>query len=140
VTAEAIAMDIRPLSHAVAVSPQLQPEDLEAARARGFRSILCNRPDQEEPGQPPFEVLAQAADAAGLVARYQPIRPGQIGPADVAEFQRSLAELPGPVLAYCRTGTRCATLWARAQTEARSMTRPEVLQATRNAGYELQGL
>lgn len=131
-------MDIRRLSHDVSVSLQLQPADLAAVRARGFRSIVCNRPDQEESGQIPFEAVAKAAAELGLVARHQPVVPGQIGPADVADFQRALAELPGPVLAYCRTGTRCAILWARAQTEARSMTRPEVLQAARNAGYELQ--
>jgi sulfide:quinone oxidoreductase len=133
-------MDIRTLSHDLAASPQIQPGDVESIKARGFRSILCNRPDQEDDGQPGFAAIAQAAARLGIEARFQPVLSGQIGAEDVAEFRRALDGLPAPVLAYCRTGTRCAILWARAQADAGFMTPSEVLSATRRAGYELTGL
>jgi sulfide:quinone oxidoreductase len=133
-------MDIRTLSHDLSVSPQIRVEDLQAIQARGFRSILCNRPDQEDDDQPSFDEIARAARRLGLEAHFQPVMSGQVDADDVDDFRQAIDELPGPVLAYCRTGTRCAILWARAQAGAGSMTVPEVLAATRHAGYELQGL
>ncbi|HQR90000.1 MAG TPA: sulfur transferase domain-containing protein, partial [Caulobacter sp.] len=59
-------MDIRPLDEALSASPQIAPEDLPAIAAQGFRSVISNRPDGEEPGQPSAEALRQAAEAAGL--------------------------------------------------------------------------
>lgn len=132
-------MDIRTISQDLAVSPQIQPDELERICARGFRSILCNRPDLEDSEQPAFEAIAQAARQLGLEVCFQPIIPGEIGACEVAEFREALERLPAPVLAYCRTGTRSATLWARAQSGAGLMTVPEVLDVARRAGYELQG-
>ena len=57
-------MDIRPLDEALSASPQIAPEDLPAIAAQGFRSVISNRPDGEEPGQPSSEDLRQAAEAA----------------------------------------------------------------------------
>ncbi|MEN3974353.1 TIGR01244 family sulfur transferase [Emcibacter sp. SYSU 3D8] len=97
------------------VSPQLPPDRLAELASRGFRSVICNRPDGEEPGQPSAETMRAAAEAAGLQFTAIPVVGGAIGDADVARMAAALAELPRPILAYCRSGARSAKLWELAQ-------------------------
>ena len=44
----------------------------------------------------------------------------------------------GPILAYCRTGTRSISLWAL--TEAKTLDTDAVLSATKQAGYDLSAM
>jgi len=131
-------MDIRPLTDTLSVSPQIAPSDLATLAARGFRTVINNRPDGEEPGQPTSAAIAAAAAAAGLAYRHIPVVPGQLQEAQVDGFAEALATLPGPTLAYCRTGTRSATLWALQA--ARRLPADSVLASAREAGYDLSGL
>lgn len=108
-------MPIQSLSPNFAVSPQIAVEDLPAIAAAGFKSVICNRPDGEDPGQPSFATVAQAAAKAGLQARHLPVVSGQFGQAEVAATAQLLKELPQPVLAYCRSGARSTNLWQLAQ-------------------------
>lgn len=119
------------------VSPQIAADDLAAIQAAGFRSVLCNRPDGEEPQQPDFAVIEAAAKAAGLEVRYQPVVSGRLTQEDVDGFQAAMDALPGPVFAYCRSGTRCIMLWALAESGKRPM--PEVIEIARQAGCNLGG-
>ncbi len=96
------------LSHELSASPQIGIADVVDAKAAGFRSILCLRPDGEGPGQPPFSAIATEAQQQGLESRYVPIVPGKMGDADVAAFRRAVAELPKPILGYCASGRRVA--------------------------------
>ncbi|ALJ07224.1 MAG: TIGR01244 family phosphatase [Brevundimonas sp.] len=131
-------MDIRPLDEALSASPQIAPEDLPAIAAQGFRSVISNRPDGEEPGQPSAEDLRQAAEAAGLAFAHVPVVGGAISDQDVADFREALANLPQPVFGFCRTGTRTTTLWALANAGAQT---PENLIArAKSAGYDLGAL
>jgi len=111
--------------------------DIEAIRAAGFRSIICNRPNGEEPGQPDFSVIEAAAKAKGLDIRYQPVGVGGLHQEDISAFADLIDELPSPVLAYCRSGTRCIVLWAHAESSKRPL--DEVLELARKAGYNLGG-
>lgn len=129
-------MDIRKLDENVSVSPQLRPEEITELATLGFRSVICNRPDGEEPGQPGFAEIEAAARQHGLEARFVPVISGALRPEDVAAFDEALRELPGPVLAYCRSGTRSAMLWALAQAGRRPA--DELLAAARRAGYDLE--
>ena len=113
-------MDIRPLDEALSASPQIAPEDLPAIAAQGFRSVISNRPDGEEPGQPSAEELRQAAEAAGLAFAHVPVIGGAISDQDVVDFREALADLPQPVFGFCRTGTRTTSLWALANADAES--------------------
>ncbi|AND70317.1 hypothetical protein ATSB10_28630 [Dyella thiooxydans] len=131
-------MDIRPLTDTLSVSPQITPSDLAKLAAQGFRTVINNRPDGEEPGQPASAAMAQAAAAAGLEYRYIPVVPGQLPDALVDGFADALAGLPGPTLAYCRTGTRSTTLWALQA--ARQQPADAVLARARGAGYDLSAL
>ncbi len=131
-------MDIKNISPDLAVSPQILADDVKALKEAGFRSIICNRPDGEGADQPTFPEIEQAAQKAGLEARYVPVTSGRVEDEDVWAFGRALRELPKPTLAYCRSGTRSATLWSLSQAGAMPMA--DILGATRLAGYDMSGV
>lgn len=106
---------INALSADFAVAPQLGPDDMAAVAAAGFKSVIINRPDYEGgPSQPSAEQVMAAAREAGLRCEYQPVVSGAMTSDDVARFSELLQTLPSPVLAYCRTGTRCTVLYRAA--------------------------
>jgi len=131
-------MEPKALTAELSVSEQVQPGDVRAVKAAGFRTIICNRPDGEGPDQPTFEEIAMAARKEGLEIVYLPVDPSMVKDEDAADFDKALAELPGPVLAFCRTGTRCATLWSLGQAGKRSLA--DILAATKAAGYDMSGV
>ena len=86
----------------------------EAARA-GFHSVVNNRPDFEYgPDQPTNAAIEAAALAAGLEYRFLPVGPSSQTPEQIAAFAQLLAELPRPILAFCRSGNRSANLFLQA--------------------------
>ena len=131
-------MDPRKLSEAYSVSPQIMPEDIPEIAKSGFRALMCNRPDGEEHGQPDYDRVAQAAAEAGLEVRWVPIVSGRVTQEDLQAFGEALAEMPAPMLAYCRSGTRCAMLWTI--TQFGTLSDQEILNATSGAGYDMAGL
>ena len=131
--------DFRPVTPDFAVAPQIEPEDLAEAAARGFRLVINNRPDGEAPDQPPSAQMQAAAEAAGLAYRYIPVRGGP-GPAEVEAVLTALAEAEGPVLAYCRSGTRSIVTWSVGQAAGGARDRAELIRLGREAGYELSGV
>lgn len=104
-------MDLNHLSRTFATSPQIQPSDLAALAAAGFRGIINNRPDGEGPDQPSSDEIEAEARRHGLLYRHIPVVPGQATDADARAFAAVLNEADGPVLAFCRTGNRAAGLW-----------------------------
>jgi len=131
-------MDIRQITPDYAVSPQIQAQDIPDIKAAGFRSIMCNRPDGEEFGQPEFDAIAQAAREAGLEVRSVPIVSGMVTPQAAQDFGTALDDMPKPMLAYCRSGTRCTMLWSIANHG--KMRGEDIINATQNAGYDMAGL
>lgn len=131
-------MDIKKLNDEVEVSGQISPADVPALAARGIRALICNRPDGEAAGQPAARDLEQAAAAHGLAFRSIPFTSGAQTPADVEAFARALDELPKPVLAYCRSGLRSASIWAMAEAGRRPV--DELIAAAAGAGYDLSRL
>lgn len=108
-------MQYRQLTEDYAVSPQISVADVAEIKAAGFKSVICNRPDNEDPGQPSAGEIEQAVRAAGLEFRWIPVISGGMTPDDVAAQADALDELPAPVFAYCRSGTRCTNLLAGVQ-------------------------
>jgi len=102
------------LTDRVAVAAQLAPADIATAAAAGFTTIVNNRPDDEVPGQPAGAAIAAAASAAGLHYVAIPVDHYGIDAAQIDATAAVLSAAAGPVLAYCRSGTRSATLWALA--------------------------
>ncbi|MGE3295809.1 MAG: TIGR01244 family sulfur transferase [Porticoccaceae bacterium] len=120
------------------VAGQITVADLKQAAAEGFTTIINNRPDGEEPGQPPAAQIEAAARAAGLAYVHQPVVGTNITDTDVATFGRLIEATPGKILAHCRTGTRCTMLWVLSQAGTQT---PDALLATaRRAGYDLEPL
>ena len=129
---------IKRLTPFLSVAAQLQPTDMALLAGSGFRCVINNRPDNEGEGQPNSEAIRQAAEASGLEYHHLPVISGQIGDADVDAFRALLGRIKGPALAFCRTGTRSASLWALA--EAHHLDPQVLLQTARQADYDLSGL
>lgn len=103
------------MSEILSVAPQLRPEDMAAVAQAGFRSVIINRPDLEGgPEQPLSADVLAAADAAGLEGIYQPVISGALTQADAERFAELVQTLPQPILAFCRSGTRCSILYRAA--------------------------
>ena len=105
-------MIIRQLTTELSVADQLTVDDLEAVKEAGFNAVICNRPDEEGEPHADADSMAQKANALGLEFRYLPVNGANITDTDVAQHAALLSEVPGPVLTYCRSGARCAKLWA----------------------------
>ncbi|WP_424934574.1 TIGR01244 family sulfur transferase [Amaricoccus macauensis] len=131
-------MDLKKISPKFTVSPQISIEDVAALRDAGFRAIICNRPDGEGADQPGYEEIEAAASAVGIETQYLPVQSGMVADEDVEAFGVVLEDLPRPVLAYCRSGTRSATLWSLHEAKKRPM--PEILSATKTAGFDMNGV
>lgn len=131
-------MDIRQLDENISVSPQIAVEDIATLKELGYRTIICNRPDDEAPGQPGFAEIENEAGQHHIQAVSLPFTAATLTPELVADFSKLLGELPGPVLAYCRSGTRSATIWSLAMAGIKPI--GEILSATTAAGYDMSGI
>jgi sulfide:quinone oxidoreductase len=131
-------MKLHELTPALSVSAQLTREDVQAVSAKGFRAIINNRPDDEASDQPTAAEIETAAKEQGLAYRHIPVVPGQVSEEQVVRFVRALAEIDGPILAFCRSGTRSATLWALSQAGKRDS--DAILTTAAAAGYDLTPL
>lgn len=129
---------MNPINERISVAPQIRPQDLAEIAQQGFRSVICNRPDGEGADQPVFEEIEAAAMKLGLEARYLPIVAGKVRDEDADDFGKLMEELPKPILAYCRTGTRSATLWSLSQAETLPLA--DILAQTKAAGYDMAGV
>lgn len=111
-----MSLPLQALTPDVCVAPQLTPEAMAEAAAAGFRSVVNNRPDFEHgPDQPTSAAIQAAAEAAGLEYRHLPVAGGYQSPEEIAAFAELLAELPRPLLAFCRSGARSTRLFLQAQ-------------------------
>ena len=106
------APTVTQLSADVCVAPQLDPTAMAWAAQAGFKSVINNRPDFEGgPDQPTSAAIEAAALAAGLRYAHLPVSPAVQTPEQIARFAELLAELPKPLLAFCRSGTRSGKLY-----------------------------
>lgn len=131
-------MKLANLAQGILVSDQIFPEDLKEIAAQGVKTIMCHRPDGEGADQPNFEEIQKAAKKLKIKAYYLPVVAGKISDDDVAAFTNTFSEADKPVLGYCRTGMRATALWALSH--AKSLGLAKVLNAGKEAGYDLSGL
>ncbi len=111
-------MNMTRISDDFFVGPQIEPADIASLAQKGFRTIICNRPDNEQPGQTAAATVGRAATEAGLAFHYIPVVPGQSGRAEVEAMAKALKAADGPVFAYCRSGARSSGLFQAARAAA----------------------
>jgi sulfide:quinone oxidoreductase len=128
-------MEIKKISPFLSVSPQIYPAHLERLAARGFKTIINNRPDNETDDQPMVEELAAEAVRHGMVFFNIPVIPGKLTDQNVREFGDVMRRVEGPVLVYCRSGMRSTSLWALY--EARHMESGVIIDFASTIGYDL---
>ncbi|TRD11797.1 TIGR01244 family phosphatase [Erythrobacter insulae] len=131
-------MDIRSVNAGLSVAPQIQPDEMASVAERGFVAIICNRPDGEEAGQPRIDEMRDAAQAAGLAFHHIPVAGGAFPDSAISAFRAVRRGTQGPVLAYCRTGTRSITLETLANPDG--IDPSERIKQAAAAGYDLTAI
>ena len=131
--------DFRRVTDDFTTAPQISVADVAEAHRLGFTTIICNRPDGEDPGQPTAAEVRAAAEAQGLAYIHIPVR-GAPRPAEVEAMRQAVDAADGPVLAYCRSGTRSIVTWSIGQAMSGAMSRGELVSLGRAAGYDLSGV
>lgn len=128
-------MNIKKMTENLSVSGQISHRDISKIAAMGFKTIINNRPDREVPFQPRAKTLSARAEKAGLRYFYVPVISGQLTQKNVEDFAAIVAQAERPTLAFCRTGTRSAHLWARANPD--DLSTAEISEIGAQAGYTL---
>ena len=130
--------DFRRVTDQLSVAPQIGLDDLATAAGQGFKLVINNRPDGEEPGQPTSAEVEAAAKAAGLGYVHIPVR-GAPTLDQVEANHRAVEAADGPVLAFCRSGTRSIVTWSLGQFQADERSAEELVELGSQAGYDLSG-
>lgn len=104
-------MNIHRIDDAISVTGQITVDDLTRIKELGFKSLLCARPDAEEPGQPDAADIAREAQALGMTLIHIPVR-GRPTDRETAALQQERHKLAKPVLGYCKSGMRASVLWS----------------------------
>ena len=131
-------MEIFEVTPEFAVAPQIKPEDVATLRERGIVALICNRPDGEEEGQPEVAAIRRAAEQQGMAFQHIPVSGGNFPDGAVAAFRAVRRGTDGPILAYCRTGTRSITLDTLADPDGVSPA--ERIRRANAAGYDLSAI
>ena len=131
--------DFRTLSADYSVAPQISIEDVAEAKAAGFAMLINNRPDGEEPSAPQGDDIAHAAAAEGLAYAAIPIGHAGFSHAQIDALDQLLGDATGPILAYCRSGTRSTMLWALASA-SRGDAPDNLIDQAMAAGYDVRAL
>ena len=108
-------MDIRAINDEYSVSGQITVDDLDQIKTLGFKSIVCHRPDHEQPDQPEFSAIAARAKELGLDVAHIPVGTMGVTADAVREMVDALDELPRPMLGYCRSGARSTNIYGQTQ-------------------------
>jgi len=131
---------VHTLDSKVSVTGQFAPAEMADVAAQGFGTVINNRNDGEQPGQPASEEERLAAESAGLVYHHIPMAPQALGPEVIEAFHNALTAASGPVLVHCGSGMRSAALWALRQVRYEGQSIDDTLSKTAEAGFNLEGL
>ncbi|WP_116090460.1 TIGR01244 family sulfur transferase [Sphingomonas crusticola] len=129
----------RTLDSSISVFGQIEPDDIATAKAQGFTTIINNRPDDEQPGQPDSAEIEAAAHEAGLTYVAIPVDHSGFAEWQIAAMADTLEKADGPVLAFCRSGTRSTFLWALARNRLGDEGEALIAKAA-GAGYDLNSI
>ena len=127
-------MNVMQLTETIGVAGQIGLEQVPEIAAAGYKVLVNNRPDGEDPGQPGSADIQAAALAAGLEYHHLTVTAMNFPGPDVARMWGLFDDDARPVLAFCRTGTRCANLWVVTRAGA---DRVQAEERARALGYDL---
>jgi len=131
--------DFRRVTDVFSVAPQIEPADIAEAARQGFVLVINNRPDGESPDQPSSELMELQAQAANIAYAHVPVT-GMPTQAQIDRVQALTEQAAGPVLAFCRSGTRSIVTWSIGQAQSGLRTPQALIEAGHAAGYDLSGV
>ncbi|MBX4862491.1 TIGR01244 family phosphatase [Rhizobium sophorae] len=129
-------MPVTAISEKLSVSPQPSIEDIQSLRDQGFKTLINNRPDNEDTSQPNTRAERQQAKQCDLSYAFIPVTADTITEADVRAFQRAVDESDGPVLAHCQTGKRSLNLYLIGEVLDGSISGDKVAEFGRSRGFD----
>jgi sulfide:quinone oxidoreductase len=127
------------LAPGLSVAGQLDRADIDALARNGVRTIINNRPDDEDAGQLPAAEAQKLAEAQGIAYHHIPITAASLSRADVDAFAAALDAAPQPVVAHCRSGTRSTLSWALTRLRAGAEPQALIAEAARH-GIDIASL
>lgn len=130
---------IRRINDRISVAPQIDPADVNELASQGFVAVINNRPDNEDAGQPAGDTVRAAAETLGLAYHAIPVTHAGFSAHQVEAMSAALEAAKGPVLAYCRSGTRSTNLWALAEA-SRGEDPQALIEQAAGAGYDIGGI
>ncbi len=130
----------RTIAPGLAVTKQPDRHEIEELAQRGFRTIINNRPDAEEPGQWPPDQEKAEAERHGLSYVHLPVTISSISADDVEAFRQAVQESPKPIVAHCKSGGRSYLLWAAGEALVGARDPAGLVQEAAEAGYKLDSL
>ena len=131
--------EFRRVTEDFSVSPQIELADMAEAAAQGFTLVINNRPDSEVADQPTSAQMEAAALAAGMDYVHIPVT-GSPSQEQIDLNRIAIEDADGPVLAFCRSGTRSIVTWSIGQALSGVRSRSELSALGRGAGYDLSGV
>ncbi|MFC6213502.1 TIGR01244 family sulfur transferase [Fodinicurvata halophila] len=125
------------LENGIYTAGQISQEDIPDLAEAGFRTIINNRPDGEEAGQPPYSDTEHAAQAKGINYYYIPLTQETLTPEKVARFREAMEEAPRPVLVHCRSGARSTLLWALSEARYNKRSTQDLIDVAGRQGKDI---
>jgi uncharacterized protein (TIGR01244 family) len=128
------------INEQLSVAGQIAPDEVAGLHGQGFQTVINNRPDNEEPGQPAAADVKAEVERRGMHYVYQPVTTSAISKADVTAFHNAMTRASKPVLAHCRSGTRCYLLWGLSQVLFDNASPLAIVAEATRKGYDLRVL
>ncbi|MDB5397898.1 MAG: blh [Rhodospirillales bacterium] len=131
---------ITSLTDSFSVASQIVADDIREIAGAGFRTLINNRPDNEEPGQLTSDAARGRAEILGVAYHYLPFTASTLTLAEIESFERLMAEADGPVIAHCRSGTRCYLLWAASELRNGTASAEVLIRQAADRGFDIAAL
>ncbi|TAZ94546.1 TIGR01244 family phosphatase [Rhizobium ruizarguesonis] len=132
-------MPVTIISEKLSISPQPSTEDIQSLHDKGFKTLINNRPDDEDLAQPGTQAESEETKHCHLSYAFVPVTAGTITEADVRAFQRAVDESEGPAFAHCKTGTRSLNLYLIGEVLDGRISADEVVEFGRSRGFDTSG-
>ncbi|GHE77772.1 TIGR01244 family sulfur transferase [Thalassotalea profundi] len=128
-------MKVKQLNTQIYIADQISLGDINTIKKLGIRSVMNNRPDNEEVNQPLSNEISYEFQASGIEYAYLPIAPGIYSQTNIHEFEQLLDTMKKPILIFCRSGNRAVNLWALSKMN--TLGKEYVIDKAKNIGFDV---